>query len=80
MSGPGRIGRHVEFTARPAARWQRLIRWVIDAVIRHGHARRQAREAKHFLASCQGKLTDEAERKMMERITRDKNFRPGLDG
>jgi hypothetical protein len=55
------------------------VRWVVDAAIHHLRARRQAREAGHVLALCPEKLTDEGERRMMERITRNESFRPESD-
>jgi hypothetical protein len=44
--------------------------------MRHAHNRKAAREAERYLGLSGEKLTDEMERKMMERLTRNQNFRP----
>jgi hypothetical protein len=44
--------------------------------IRRAHDRKAAREVERHLGLSGQKLTDEMERKMMERLTRNQNFRP----
>jgi hypothetical protein len=57
------------------ARCHGFVRHIFGA-IRRAHERKAAREVeRHFGLSGQ-KLTDEMERKMMERLTRNQNFRP----
>ena len=51
------------------------VRRIFDA-IRRAHERKAAREVERHLGLSGQKLTDEMERKMMERLTRNQNFRP----
>lgn len=56
------------------ARWDGFVRRTFDA-IRRAHERKAAREIERHLGLSGQKLTDEMERKMMERLTRNQNFR-----
>ena len=58
-----------------AARCHGFVRRIFDA-IRRAHERKAAREIERLLGFSGQKLTDEMERKMMERLTRNQNFRP----
>jgi hypothetical protein len=51
------------------------VRRIFDA-LRPAHDREAAREAERLLEISGQKFTDETERKMMERLTRNQNFRP----
>jgi len=44
--------------------------------IQNAHDRKAAREVERYLGLSGEKLTDEMERKMMERLTRNRNFQP----
>jgi DNA-binding FadR family transcriptional regulator len=56
-------------------RCRNFVRRIFTA-IQHGHERKAAREAERHLGLSGQKLTDEMERKMMERLTRNRNFQP----
>ena len=60
--------------ARGVARCHGFARRIFDA-IRQAHERKAAREAERYLGLSEEKLTDDMERQMMERLTRDRNFR-----
>jgi Cdc6-like AAA superfamily ATPase len=63
------------WSACGVARCRGFVRRIFDA-IRHAHERKAAREAERHLGLSGQKLTDEMERKMMERVTRNQNFQP----
>ena len=73
MSGRVR-GALASLSARGVARCRGLVRRIFDA-IRQAHDRKAEREAERLLGLSGQKLTDEMERKMMERLTRNQNFR-----
>ena len=74
MSGRVR-GALASLSARGVAGCQDFVRRIFDA-IRQAHDREAAREAERLLEISGQKLTDEMERKMMERLTRNQNFQP----
>lgn len=74
MSATGRGGL-ANLLARGVARCLGFARRLFDA-IQQARARKAAREVECYLGLSGEKLTDEMERKMMERITRNRNFQP----
>jgi hypothetical protein len=56
------------------ARCRDFIRRIL--ALRQAHDREAVREAERLLEISGQKFTDEMERKMMERLTRNQNFRP----
>jgi hypothetical protein len=52
-----------------------FLRDAIGAVIRHARDRRAARQVERDLRCSEQKLTDEMERRMTERFTRNRSFR-----
>ena len=74
MSGMVREG-PASWSACSVARRHGIVRRIFEA-IRHAHERKAAREIERHLGFSGQKLTDEMERKMMERLTRNQNFRP----
>jgi DNA-binding FadR family transcriptional regulator len=74
MSGMVRDG-PASSSACGVARCHGFVRRIFDA-IRRAHERKAAREVERHLGLSGQKLTDEMERKMMERLTRNQNFRP----
>ena len=74
MSGMVRYGPR-SWPACGVARCHGFLRRIFDAV-RRAHDRKAAREVERHLGFSGRKLTDEMERKMMERLTRNQNFRP----
>jgi hypothetical protein len=72
----GRIrGALARLTARGVARCRGFVRRSFNA-LRQPHDHEAAREAERLLDISGQKFTDEMERKMMERLTRNQNFRP----
>ena len=63
------------WSACGVARCHGFVRRIFDA-IQHAHKRKAAREVERYLGLSGEKLTDEMERKMMERLTRNRNFQP----
>jgi hypothetical protein len=63
------------WSACGVARCHSFVRRIFDA-IRRAHDRKAVREVERHLGLSGQKLTDEMERKMMERLTRNQNFRP----
>jgi hypothetical protein len=74
MSGRVR-GALARLSARGVARCRDSVRRIFDA-LRPAHDREAAQEAERLLEISGQKFTDETERKMMERLTRNQNFRP----
>jgi hypothetical protein len=72
MSGMVR-GALASLSARGVARCHGFLRRIFGA-IQHAHDRKAAREAERYLGLSGQKLTDEMERKMMQRLTRNRNF------
>jgi hypothetical protein len=72
----GRVrGALASLSGRGIAQCHGFVRRVFDA-IRQAHDRKAAREVERHLGLSGQKLTDEIERKMMERFTRNQNFQP----
>jgi hypothetical protein len=72
----GRVcGALASLSARGVTRCQDLVRRIFGA-IRQAHDREAAQEAERLLGRSGQKLTDETERKMMERLMRNQNFQP----
>jgi hypothetical protein len=63
-------------SARGVARCRGFARRVFSAIQRGARDRKAAREDERYLGLSGEKLTDEMERKMMERLTRNQNFQP----
>jgi hypothetical protein len=61
-------------SARFVAGCQTFVRRIFDA-LQQPQDREAAREAERLLEISGQKFTDETERKMMERLTRNQNFR-----
>ncbi len=74
MSGMVRDG-PASWSSCSVARCHGFVRRIFDA-IRRAHERKAAREVERHLGLSGQKLTDEMERKMIERLTRNQNFRP----
>ncbi len=71
----GRVsGALASLSARGVARCLDFVRRSFEAV-RQAHDRKAVQEAERLLENSGHKLTDELERKMMERLTRNQNFR-----
>jgi hypothetical protein len=68
-------GTLASLSALGVTRGQNFVRRIFNA-IRHAHERKAARVAERHLGLSGQKLTDEMERKMMERLTRNRNFQP----
>jgi hypothetical protein len=62
--------------ARGVARCRRFARQIFGGIRRGPRDRKAAREDERYLGLSGEKLTDEMERKMMERLTRNQNFQP----
>ena len=60
---------------RGVARCDGLVRRIFNAAVQHGRGRKAGREAKRNLNLSDLKLTDEMERKMMERLLRDRSIK-----
>jgi hypothetical protein len=72
----GRIrGALASLSGRGVAQCRGFVRRIFGA-LRQAHDREAAREAERLLGVSGQKFTDETERKMMERLTRNQNFRP----
>ena len=71
----GRVsGALARLSARGVTRVLDLVRRIFGA-IRRAHERKAEREAERLLEISGRKLTDEMERKIMEHLTRNQNFR-----
>jgi hypothetical protein len=68
-------GALASWSAHGIARCLAFVRCAFEA-IRQAHDRKAAREAERLLKLSGQKFTDETERKMMEHLTRNQNFRP----
>jgi hypothetical protein len=61
--------------AQGVAQYRYFVRPIFDA-IQHAHDRKAPRDAEDYAGFFGDKLTDETERKMMEHLMRDRNFKP----
>jgi RecJ-like exonuclease len=69
------MGLHGLASLSASARCGGFVRRIFAAVQR-AHDRKAAREVERYLGLSGDKLTDEMERKMMERLTHYRNFQP----
>jgi hypothetical protein len=61
--------------ARGVARFREFLRGIFNAAVRYSRDRKAARQAQRDLRCSGQKLTDEMERKIIQRFTRNRSFR-----